>query len=144
MACRPALERSAMIKTDFPLDRASARALTANVRNYQAGIMDMGGGDCTRSSMYLDLAWPPNGHGAQLFERSPVPWLSTDVDGSWCLTAKGRIRAGPPATPAGCHIGKLLPWQQRRFMRLQYMWRPRTLGRTGESNCPFARKLSAI
>ena len=112
-AWQASLERLGYDQLTFH-DRASLQGLLN--ADYQAGIMDMGGGDLHPLKYVLGLGLAAERHGAQLFERSPVLGYQQNVDGVLVHTAQGQIRAGHLLLAGNAYIGKLLPWQQRRFM----------------------------
>lgn len=84
--------------------------------DYQAGVMDMGGGDLHPLKYVLGLALAAEQHGAALFENSPVLSYQQNSAGVTVHTAQGHVRAGYLLLAGNAHVGKLLPWHRRRFM----------------------------
>ncbi|MFN3580670.1 MAG: NAD(P)/FAD-dependent oxidoreductase [Pseudomonas sp.] len=95
-------------------DRPSLQGLLN--ADYQAGVMDWGGGDLHPLKYVLGLATAAEQHGARIYEKTAVLDYQQHSTGVSVRTAQGQIRAEHLLLAGNAYIGKLLPWQQRRFM----------------------------
>lgn len=116
-------------------DRASLQGLLK--ADYHAGVMDMGGGDLHPLKYVLGLAAAAEQHGAQLFEQSAVLDYQQDQTGVLVRTAQGQVRAGYLLLAGNAYIGKLLAWQQQRFIPIgSYVGATAPLGDLAEQLIP--------
>ncbi len=108
-------------------DRTSLSGLVA--ADYQAGVMDEGGGDLHPLNYVLGLGDAAARAGAQIFERSAVLDWQDDGAGIVVRTATGQIRAAHLLLAGNAYVGMLLPWRARRFMPIgSYIGATRPLG----------------
>ncbi|MFT6464836.1 NAD(P)/FAD-dependent oxidoreductase [Halopseudomonas sp.] len=116
-------------------DRGSLQGLLK--ADYQAGVMDMGGGDLHPLKYVLGLARASEQHGATLFEHSPVLSYQQDSNGVTVNTAQGHVRADHLLLAGNAYIGQLLPWHQRRFMPIgSYVGATAPLGELADQLIP--------
>ena len=112
--------------------RNSLQALLQS--DYQAGVMDMGGGDLHPLKYAHGLALAAEAAGAQIFESSAVldySELSRAESGTGIevRTANGKVRAQHLLLAGNAYLGKLLPWHRKRFMPIgSYIGATRPLG----------------
>ncbi|PAU88094.1 FAD-dependent oxidoreductase [Pseudomonas sp. WN033] len=116
-------------------DRASLQQLLR--ADYQAGVMDWGGGDLHPLNYLLGLARAAQACGAELFERSGVlDWQQGGL-GVTVRTTTGQVRAEQLILAGNAYIGTLLPWHQRRFMPIgSYIGATAPLGALAEQLIP--------
>ena len=97
--------------------------------DYQAGIMDLGGGDLHPLNYTLGLARAALQAGACIHERSPALDWQQAASGVAVCTAGGTIHADQLLLAGNAYIGRLLPWHARRFMPIgSYIGATRPLG----------------
>lgn len=133
-AWQASLEKLGYDQLEFH-DRAGLQGLLQ--ADYQAGVMDMGGGDLHPLKYVLGLAAAAEQHGARLFEYSPVLSYRQDNTGVTVDTTQGQVRAGHLLLAGNAYIGTLLPWQQRRFMPIgSYVGATAPLGELAEQLIP--------
>lgn len=105
--------------------------------DYQAGVMDWGGGDLHPLKYLLGLARAAEQHGARLYERSAVLDYQQHAAGVSVRTAQGRVSAEHLLLAGNAYMGHLLPWQQRRFMPIgSYIGATAPLGELAEQLIP--------
>lgn len=108
-------------------DRAALQQLLQ--ADYQAGVMDWGGGDLHPLKYAHGLAVAAEAAGAQVLERSAVLDYSDQGSGVLVRTAAGTVRAQHLLLAGNAYLGKLLPWYRKGFMPIgSYIGATRPLG----------------
>lgn len=108
-------------------DRAALQQLLQ--ADYQAGVMDWGGGDLHPLKYAHGLALAAEAAGAQILERSAVLDYSDQGSGVLVRTAAGTVRAQHLLLAGNAYLGKLLPWYRKGFMPIgSYIGATRPLG----------------
>ena len=97
--------------------------------DYQAGVLDGGGGSLHPLKYALGLARAATQAGALIHGQSRVTSISQDATGVNVTTAGGQVRADQLIIGGNAYSGGLLPWQHRRFMPIgSYIGATRPLG----------------
>ena len=97
--------------------------------DYQAGVMDWGGGDLHPLKYALGLASAAEAAGAQILERSAVLGYEEDGRTVTIRTAAGQVHAQHLLLAGNAYLGKLLPWYRKGFMPIgSYVGATRPLG----------------
>lgn len=84
--------------------------------DYQAGVLDGGGGSLHPLKFALGLARAATQAGALIHGQSRATSISQDATGVTVTTAGGQVRADQLIIGGNAYSGGLLPWQHRRFM----------------------------
>ncbi|GAA6131437.1 NAD(P)/FAD-dependent oxidoreductase [Halopseudomonas sabulinigri] len=97
--------------------------------DYQAGVMDWGGGDLHPLKYAQGLARAAEAAGAQIFEQSAVQDYADAGAGVRVRTARGSVQAEHLLLAGNAYLGKLLPWYRKGFMPIgSYIGATRPLG----------------
>ena len=116
-------------------DRAALQGLLN--ADYQAGVMDLGGGDLHPLKYVQGLARAAEQAGVRIFERSAVRSYREQRGQVQVCTAGGQVRAGHLLLAGNAYLGKLLPWYRKGFMPIgSYIGATRTLGDLAEQLIP--------
>ena len=116
-------------------DRAALQGLLN--ADYQAGVMDLGGGDLHPLKYVQGLARAAEQAGVRIFERSAVRSYREQRGQVQVCTAGGQVRAGHLLLAGNAYLGKLLPWYRKGFMPIgSYIGATRPLGDLAEQLIP--------
>ncbi|NLC01815.1 MAG: FAD-binding oxidoreductase [Pseudomonas formosensis] len=97
--------------------------------DYQAGVMDSGGGSLHPLKYATGLARAAAQAGALIHGQSRVSAIGQDATGVSVSTALGQVRADQLIIGGNAYSGELLPWQRRRFLPIgSYIGATRPLG----------------
>src|SRR5690606_4978186 len=97
--------------------------------DYQAGVLDGGGGSLHPLKYALGLARAATQAGALIHGQSRVTSISQDATGVTVTTAGGQVRADQLIIGGNAYSGELLPWQRRRVLPIgSYIGATRPLG----------------
>jgi len=116
-------------------DRAALQGLLN--ADYQAGVMDLDGGDLHPLKYVQGLARAAEQAGVRIFERSAVRSYREQRGQVQVCTAGGQVRAGHLLLAGNAYLGKLLPWYRKGFMPIgSYIGATRPLGDLAEQLIP--------
>ncbi|MEL0169372.1 MAG: FAD-binding oxidoreductase [Pseudomonadaceae bacterium] len=116
-------------------DRAALQGLLR--ADYQAGVMDRGGGDLHPLKYVQGLARAAEQAGVRIYERSMVLDYREQRGVVQVCTAGGAVRAGHLLLAGNAYLGKLLPWYRKGFMPIgSYIGATRPLGDLAEELIP--------
>ena len=116
-------------------DRAALQGLLN--ADYQAGVMDLGGGDLHPLKYVQGLPRAAEQAGVRIFERSAVRSYREQRGQVQVCTAGGQVRAGHLLLAGNAYLGKLLPWYRKGFMPIgSYIGATRPLGDLAEQLIP--------
>jgi len=105
--------------------------------DYQAGVMDLDGGDLHPLKYVQGLARAAEQAGVRIFERSAVRSYREQRGQVQVCTAGGQVRAGHLLLAGNAYLGKLLPWYRKGFMPIgSYIGATRPLGDLAEQLIP--------
>src|SRR5690554_5230558 len=97
--------------------------------DYQAGVMDSGGGSLHPLKYATGLARAAAQAGALIHGQSRAGSIAQDATGVSVSTALGQVRADQLIIGGNAYSGELLPWQRRRFLPIgSYIGATRPLG----------------
>lgn len=105
--------------------------------DYQAGVLDSGGGSLHPLKYALGLARAAQHAGAIIHGQSRVTDISQDASGVTVTTAAGQVQADQVIIGGNAYSGGLLPWQHKRFIPIgSYIGATRPLGELAEQLIP--------
>jgi gamma-glutamylputrescine oxidase len=105
--------------------------------DYQAGVMDWGGGDLHPLKYVQGLALAAEAAGAQILERSAVLDYGDEGTGVRVRSAQGSVRAQHLLLAGNAYLDKLLPWYRKGFMPIgSYIGATRPLGELAATLIP--------
>ncbi|MFA5677167.1 MAG: FAD-binding oxidoreductase [Pseudomonas sp.] len=105
--------------------------------DYQAGVLDEGGGSLHPLKYVLGLARAAEQAGVIIHGQSRVSDINQDVTGVTVTTAAGQVQADQLIIGGNAYSGGLLPWQHRRFIPVgSYIGATRQLGELAEQLIP--------
>lgn len=116
-------------------DRAALQGLLR--ADYQAGVMDWGGGDLHPLKYVQGLARAAEQAGVRIYERSMVLDYREQRGVVQVCTAGGVVRAGHLLLAGNAYLGTLLPWYRKGFMPIgSYIGATRPLGELAQQLIP--------
>ena len=105
--------------------------------DYQAGVLDEGGGSLHPLKYVLGLVRAAQQAGAIIHGQSQVTGIQQDATGVIVTTAAGQVRADQLIIGGNAYSGGLLPWRHRRFIPIgSYIGATRLLGELAEQLIP--------
>lgn len=107
------LERLGYARLRFHERTALGQLLQAD---YQAGVLDEGGGSLHPLKYALGLARAAQQAGAIIHGQSRVSHISQNPAGVTVTTAAGQVQADQVIIGGNAYSGGLLPWRHRRFI----------------------------
>ena len=133
-AWRQQLERLGYARLRFHDRTALGQLLQAD---YQAGVLDEGGGSLHPLKYALGLARAAQHAGAIIHGQSRVSHISQNPAGVTVTTAAGQVQADQVIIGGNAYSGGLLPWRHRRFIPIgSYIGATRPLGALAEQLIP--------